>query len=173
MNKNIILINSQDEAVGETSVLDAHLGEARLHRAYTAILQNTKGEILLARRSLQKPLWPTYWDGSFSSHPRVDESLEQSCERRVKEELGIEVKGFKDLFAYTYHIRWNVVFSEWEINHILIAEYNKAFVNPDPEEVSEYKWMSWGEAREFSVDKKNLVAPWWIIAIKNNKLVIY
>ncbi|PIP52739.1 isopentenyl-diphosphate delta-isomerase, partial [Candidatus Beckwithbacteria bacterium CG23_combo_of_CG06-09_8_20_14_all_34_8] len=111
MNQNIILVNHKDEAIGETTIINSHLGEAKLHRAYTVILRNNKGEILLTKRSLKKPLWPTYWDGSFSSHPRVGETLEQSCERRAKEELGIEVKDFKDLFNYSYHIKWNTVFS--------------------------------------------------------------
>lgn len=169
---NIILVNQNDEAIGETSVLDAHLGEAKLHRAYTAILKNKKGEILLTRRSLEKPLWPTYWDGSFSSHPRIGESLEQSCGRRAKEELGIDVKGFRELFSYEYHIRWNTVFSEWEINHILIAEYNSDFIKPDPDEVSEYKWLKWEQAVKFCLDKNNLISPWWVMAIEQGKNII-
>jgi len=168
MNQNIILVNHKDEAIGETTIINSHLGEAKLHRAYTVILRNNKGEILLTKRSLKKPLWPTYWDGSFSSHPRVGETLEQSCERRAKEESGIEVKDFKDLFNYSYHIKWNTVFSEREINHILIAEYNNDFINPNPEEVDEYQWMSWDEAIKFSSNKKNLIAPWWEIAIEQS-----
>jgi len=171
MNNNIILINQNDEAIGETSVLDAHLGEAKLHRAYTAVLKNNKGEILLTRRSLKKPLWPTYWDGSFSSHPRIGETLENSCMRRAKEELGIKTSAYKDLLSYSYHVRWNALFSEWEINHILTAEYNGT-IKPDSDEVSEYRWMSWEEAVKFSLDSKNLIAPWWEMAVKNSKLLI-
>jgi len=170
MNKNLILINQGDSQIGETDIVDAHLYDGKLHRAFTAILQNKKGEILLAKRSLKKPLWPTYWDGSFSSHPRVGETLEAACERRVFEELGVKAYNFKNLFSYTYHIKWNVVFSEWEINHILIADYDSVDLEPDPDEVSEYQWMAWEEAIKFSMDKYNQVAPWWVLAVKSNKL---
>ncbi|PIP53245.1 hypothetical protein COX08_02000, partial [Candidatus Beckwithbacteria bacterium CG23_combo_of_CG06-09_8_20_14_all_34_8] len=51
---------------------------------------------------------------------------------------------------------------------ILIAEYNNDFINPNPEEVDEYQWMSWDEAIKFSSNKKNLIAPWWEIAIEQS-----
>ncbi len=167
MNTNLILVNQNDEQIGEADILNAHLYEGKLHRAFTAILRNNKGEMLLAKRALNKPMWGTYWDGSFSSHPRVGETLEDACIRRAREELGIETSGYKHLFSYSYHFQWSKIFCEREVNHILIAEYNTDLIQPNPDEVSDFRWVSWQEALEFSLHKNNLIAPWWVLALKH------
>jgi len=161
----LTVVTKGDIEVGAVDKLQAHLGKGTLHRAFTAILVNDKKEILLTKRALQKPLWPTYWDGSFSSHPWVGESLEAACERRAKEELGIEVAGFKDLFSYYYQVRWNSLFSEHEINHILLSRYNGE-LKPDREEVSEWKWLSWEKVTDWVKKEPEVMAPWWIMAVE-------
>ncbi|MGI5828115.1 MAG: isopentenyl-diphosphate Delta-isomerase [Patescibacteria group bacterium] len=163
--KNLILVDQQDNQIGIKPKLEAHLGKGMLHRAFTAILVNDKKEILLTKRALQKPLWPTFWDGSFSSHPWNGESLEKACGRRVKEELGIEVVGFKDLFSYYYQVRWSSLFSEHEVNHILLTKYN-GDLNPDPEEVSDWKWVSWKKVLGWIKKEPQVMAPWWIMAVE-------
>ena len=142
--ETLILVDAHDNQVGLGRKIDVHLGDGQRHRAFTAILINDKKQILMVQRSLKKPLWPTFWDGSFSSHPNVGEILEQACERRAKQELGIKAKNFKKLIKYNYHKKWSEVFSEWECNHILQAKFNGDII-PNLEEVMDYKWLSWKE----------------------------
>lgn len=165
MKKKLILVNQQDKPIGETDKLAAHLGKGKRHRAFTAILQNKQGKILLTHRSLKKPLWPTFWDFSFSSHPWVGESLEVAACRRGQEELGIIVTGFRDLLAYEYHAQWSKVFSEWEINHILLGQF-AGKLKPDHEEISDFQWLSWGKAVEWLKTNREEVAPWTLLAAK-------
>jgi isopentenyl-diphosphate delta-isomerase len=158
MNKKLILVDHQDRPVGEIGKLEAHLGMGQRHRAFTAILRNDKDEVLLTKRSLKKPLWPTFWDLSFSSHPWVGESIEQACKRRAQEELGIKVSGFKRLFNYDYQVSWSDLFSECELNHILLADFSGTVVN-NPEEISDWQWVKWGKC---IAEKRNpdFFAPW-------------
>jgi isopentenyl-diphosphate delta-isomerase len=165
MKTNIILVDSNDNQTGEISVVNAHLGDAQRHRAITAFLRNDDDRFLMAKRSLKKPLWPTYWDAAFSTHPRVGETVEACCARRSQEELGIATQNYSDLFTYEYHLRWNIVFSEWEINHILIARFNGE-PKLNPEEASDYTWMNWQEILEWSKDSQSVIAPWLTIALK-------
>lgn len=179
--KYLILIDKNDRRTGEVGKIEAHLGRGRRHRAFTAILRNKNGEILTTRRSLKKPLWPTFWDVSFSSHPWVGESLEEACVRRAKEELGIKIEKVKRLFKYEYHRRWSEAFSEYEINHILLVEYNGK-LELNPEEISECKWLKICDLkdeifRQCSIPKDGqagqvgkkaeIFAPWAQIAMSN------
>lgn len=68
-----------------------------------AVLENTRGEILLVRRKVDPK--KGYWDlpGGFVS---VNETLEQSVERELEEELGVKIKNLKyagskyDVYTY-------------------------------------------------------------------------
>ncbi|NMB57183.1 isopentenyl-diphosphate Delta-isomerase [Candidatus Beckwithbacteria bacterium] len=162
---NIILVNPQDQQIGEVSKLDAHLFDGKLHRAFTVLLKNKNDEFLLTTRSLKKALWPTFWDGSFSSHPNIGEDLPTACRRRAKEELGIEIKPeFKELFSYSYHIKWNEFFSEYEVNHVLLGNYDGNF-DLNPEEIKNFKWLKWPDLIKFC-KKSNKIAPWFSLALK-------
>lgn len=185
MNKNIILVDKNNKQIAEDSVISCHLEDAKRHRAITAFLKNSKGQYLMTKRSLKKPLWPTYWDAAFSTHPRVGETVEDCCTRRITEELGISIianpvgaihelplqpmsNPFSDTFSYEYHIRWNIVFSEWEINHILVAQVpdNIDLSNINPEEASDYKWMTWSEITEWVKEEKDNISPWLVVAVE-------
>jgi isopentenyldiphosphate isomerase len=45
-----------------------HLGDGLLHSAFLVVVFNEKKELMLARRSAQKKLWPGFWDGTVASH---------------------------------------------------------------------------------------------------------
>jgi isopentenyl-diphosphate Delta-isomerase len=167
--KKLILVNKQDQKIGTETKIDCHLGNGKLHRAFTCVVENNKGEVILTRRSLGKPLWPTFWDLSFSSHPWDGESLEEAVIRRAKEELGISVNSPVRLFKYYYQIKWNEVFSEHEINHFLKLQYNNDFII-NKNEISEYKWLKKNELKKFVKENKKEIAEWVMIAI-NKKLL--
>jgi isopentenyl-diphosphate Delta-isomerase len=169
----LILVNRQDYPLGEVGKLEAHLGEGQLHRAFTAILINSKKEILLTQRSLKKPLWPTFWDGSFSSHPWVGEAVDQACQRRSLEELGVKTADYQPLFTFYYQSRWSEHFSEHEYNHILFASYDGE-LSPEPEEISAWKWLGWEQVQAWMKGEPHVMAPWWQLIFekieKNQKL---
>lgn len=210
---NIILVDKKDNPIGEIEKLSAHLGDGKLHRAISVILQNNKGEVLLTQRALKKPLWPTFWANTYCSHPNVGESLEQVCIRRAKEELGIEVKDFQELFTIKYQARWNEFFSENEIDHVFLAKYNGKLKLPqsndrenlksassglksseekfpsassdqpkrligefregglslNPDEISDYKWLSWQEVFAWVEKEPGIMVPWWILTVEKIK----
>lgn len=176
---NIITVDSDNIQTGSDSVINCHLGDGIRHRAITVFIKNSQNKFLLTQRSLFKPLWPTYWDAGFSTHQRSNESLANCAERRALEELGIKnlkANDFENIFSYEYHLPWNEVFSEWEINHILIANYDGK-INLNHKESSDMQWLSWLELIKLIESKKALVAPWLEIAVgqinKNNQLLTY
>ena len=60
----LVLVNSQDEVLGHKNKWDCHQGDGELHRAFSIFIFNDKNELLIQRRSEQKPLWPRVWANS-------------------------------------------------------------------------------------------------------------
>ncbi len=58
------------------------------------IIQNSKKEILLGKRSKNLSSFPGYW-GLPGGMPEYNEKLEDTAKREVKEELGINIKLIK------------------------------------------------------------------------------
>jgi isopentenyl-diphosphate delta-isomerase len=162
----IILVDENDNAIGSEEKVKCHLPNGKLHRAFTALLFDENGRLVLTRRSKEKMLWPNDWDGTFASHPRKSETYVSSGERRMPEELGIT--GTLDyLHKFEYHIPYKDVGSENEICGTLIGMIDKSIELKEIEgEIDEIKWIS---SRELIVElKKNpqIYCPWMLIALE-------
>jgi hypothetical protein len=66
----LILVDAADRVVGRLSKSRCHEGNGVLHRAFSLLIFNAAGELLIQQRSPGKRLWPLYWSNSCCSHPR-------------------------------------------------------------------------------------------------------
>ena len=158
--------------------LKAHQGEGKLHRAITAVLFK-KGKILIQKRSKNKPLWPMFWDGTCSTHPFENESYEGCGSRRLKEEMGIEIKekDLRVLYKYYYQAKYNGELSEHEVNAVVVGTYDPPKADKGLEineyEVAEAKWVKWRDlAREIDASSR-IYAPWLKLMIKDKRFIKY
>ena len=110
----VILVDENDNPIGTEEKVKCHLPDGKLHRAFTALLFDTDGKLVLTRRAKEKMLWPGDWDGTFASHPRESETYVSSGERRMPEELGVEEK-LDYLHKFEYHVPYKDIGSENEI----------------------------------------------------------
>src|SRR5271167_1630699 len=85
----LILVDEADRRLGHLSKALCHEGRGVLHRAFSLLIFNDGGELLIQQRGPSKRLWPLYWSNSCCSHPRRTESMELATRRRLYEELGI------------------------------------------------------------------------------------
>ena len=118
--ENLILVDHDDNPTGIEEKVKCHLPDGKLHRAFTILLFNKDGQLLLTQRSMSKMLWPGDWDGTVASHPRQSETYVSSAERRLPEELGITCK-LDYLFKFEYHVPYKNIGSENEICGTLIG----------------------------------------------------
>lgn len=65
--------------------------EHLLHRAVHVFVRNSRGEILLQRRSPLKDMAPNTWDSAAAGHLAVGESYDDCARREIVEELGVSV----------------------------------------------------------------------------------
>jgi len=159
----VVLVNQNDEEIGEATKEEAHLGEGKLHRAFTVLLFNEKKEVLLQKRSKEKLLWPLTWEASCSSHPLKNEGYVEAGERRLKEELGINVN-LNFLTKFQYYQKYKDIGAEWEICALLIGNYNGK-INPNPKEVSEVRWFNTKDLLKEFETHPHKFAPWLKIAL--------
>lgn len=163
MNEHLLVVNENDEVIGLETKENCHSGNGILHRAITIFIINNKNEILLTKRCSLKKLWPEFWDTSCSTHVRPNETYEQAGERRLSEELGFSCK-LKFIFKFQYQANFKNIGSENEICALLIGNY-AADINPNLNEVSEYKWIDLAELKR-EINSQNDYSPWLKIAVE-------
>eukprot|EP00792_Barthelona_sp_PAP020_P013094 TRINITY_DN80_c0_g1_i1.p1 TRINITY_DN80_c0_g1~~TRINITY_DN80_c0_g1_i1.p1 ORF type:complete len:238 (+),score=65.02 TRINITY_DN80_c0_g1_i1:56-769(+) len=94
-----ILVNENDEMLGHISKYDAHLyPNLHLHRAFSFLLFDKEGKLLLQRRALTKYHFPGYWTNTVCSHPLFPDETDglqgvyHALCRKTKQEIGLDVK---------------------------------------------------------------------------------
>ncbi|MBE9586726.1 isopentenyl-diphosphate Delta-isomerase [Mucilaginibacter sp. JRF] len=137
--ENVILVDSNDNETGVMEKMEAH-HKGVLHRAFSVILFNSKGELLLQKRADGKYHSAGLWSNTCCSHPRPGEGNLQAAERRLMEEMGITCP-LTEAFTFTYQADLGDGLHEHEFDHVFIGNYSaKPDVNPD--EVADHIYMA-------------------------------
>jgi len=165
MEEYVILVDQDDNPIGKEDKVKCHLPNGKLHRAFTALIFNGEGKLLLTKRSEGKMLWPGYWDGTVASHPRESETYVSSAERRMPEEIGIVCK-MNYMNKFEYHVPYKDIGSENEICGTLIGivdDFNETCLIKD--EISEIKWIGPDELKNELQQNMDVYCPWMVIAL--------
>ncbi len=159
----LVLVDSADQVLGYKDKWKCHQGDGELHRAFSIFIFNSNNELLLQRRSGEKPLWPHVWANSCCSHPRKGEEFSDAVHRRLREELNLETN-LKFLFKFEYQARYKSVGSEHELCSVYIGRSDeKACANKN--EVEELRYVGAQEldrllSEDVGVDGEELYSPW-------------
>ncbi len=73
-----------------------------IHRASYVLVRNRAGELFIQKRTNTKDVFPGFWDIAAGGVVQFGESYEESAQRELKEELGIEVSNMSYLFDHYY-----------------------------------------------------------------------
>lgn len=137
----VILVNDSDTAIGQMGKLQAHL-EGHLHRAFSVLLFNDKGEILLQKRALTKYHSPGLWTNTCCSHPAPDETLLAAVHRRLWEELYLK-SDVTHIGEFKYRTLLEGGMIEHEYDHVFVGIFTGELPPLNLEEVDALKWESW------------------------------
>ena len=165
MEEYVILVDENDNPIGKEEKVKCHLPNGKLHRAFTALIFNNEGKLLLTKRSEGKMLWPNDWDGTVASHPRESETYASSAERRMPEEIGISCK-MNYVNKFEYHVPYKDIGSENEICGTLIGtidSFDESSMIKD--EISEIKWINPDELKNELEQNRDVYCPWMVIAL--------
>ena len=137
--EEVILVDASDQPVGVMEKMAAHR-QARLHRAFSVFIFNSRGEMLLQQRASEKYHSAGLWTNACCSHPRPGEDTAAAAVRRLREELGFTT-ALEKLLEFTYRTEYENGLTEFEFDHVFIGTYDEA-IFPDRTEVSDYRYQS-------------------------------
>jgi isopentenyl-diphosphate delta-isomerase len=173
----VVAVDADDEAQGVVNRLEAHTGEGVRHRAFTCLVFDGDGRILLAQRAPDKRLWDTCWDGTVASHPVEGQSQTEAARERLDEELGITPDQYDDLrvtdrFEYKRH--YENAGLEWEVCAVLQVTLDDATldgggIDPDEAEIAGLLWADYDHLHEHPEWYRQLrLCPWFEIAMRRD-----
>ena len=143
--EKVILVDEQDNAVGAMEKIEAHK-KGMLHRAFSILLFNSKGEVLLQKRAKEKYHSGGLWTNTCCSHPSPDETMEAALNRKLKQEMGIDLHpefSYKFIYKHTFENG----LTEYEFDHVFTAIFNgEPHINT--QEVEHWKYIDLRSLKE-------------------------
>ena len=157
----VTLVDAGNNVVGSCGKLAAHR-EGRLHRAFSILITNPEGELLLQRRAAHKYHFANRWSNACCGHPRPGEPTPAAARRRLEEELGFSVP-LTPVAVFPY-------FAEDAVSGLVEHEYLHVFhghyagkPNPNPEEVGACRWMRPDRVRRGLAVRPHWFTPWFAL----------
>ena len=170
--QTVVAVDADDTEQGVVGREEAHTGDGVRHRAFTCLLFDDAGRILLAQRSAEKRLWDTYWDGTVASHPAPGQSQLEATKTRLGEELGLEPAQYVDLretdkFEYKRYFENEGL--EWEVCAVLKATVTDPTFDPDEAEIGGLLWVDYDHLHDNPGYYRQLrLCPWFEIALRRD-----
>ena len=144
--EKVILVNELDEELGVMEKMQAHsLG--LLHRAFSVFIFNEKNELLIQQRAKSKYHSGGLWSNTCCSHPGQGESIVNSAERRLMEEMGFTTK-LNKVFDFIYR-----------------KKLDKGRLNINKEEVEDYKYIGTKDLQLDIAEYPRLYTEWFKISL--------
>lgn len=155
----LILVNEHDEVLGSADKASCHDNAGILHRAFSILIFNSQGELLLQKRSPEKRLWGDFWSNSCCSHPRQGETMDIASERRLWEELGLRVK-LTYLYKFQYQADFGDAGSENELCWVYVGICDQA-PSTNANEISEWRYVAKAELDRELATQPEAFTPWF------------
>ena len=159
--KEIILVDENDNEIGTGEKLKIHR-DGKLHRAFSILIFNSKGEILIQQRAATKYHSPNLWSNTCCSHPKPNETLKKAVKRRLKEEMRIK-SDLNEIFSFIYKVNLGNLI-EHEFNHVFIGRF-EGNPRPNKEEVKDWKWVNLKELQKDLKENPEKYAYWFRIIL--------
>ena len=183
MNENCIIVDENDRISGQDSKINCHIGEGRLHRAFSVLIFDLDNRLLIQQRADEKITFPSIWANSCCSHPLYQNGEEEGIEgakkaavRKMIQELGIQdgLIQSNDLNFITkmhYKARADKKWIEHEVDYIFAIKVDVK-INPNTNEIQKTQYVNQKELNNL-FDKANSgdvrIGPWFRL-IKDNFL---
>lgn len=143
--ENVILVDEFDNAIGSMEKMEAHR-QGLLHRAFSILLFNSKGQLLLQKRAQNKYHSAGLWTNTCCSHPLPGETIEQAAYRKLDQEMGIALHT-EPAYKFIYKAALDNNLIEHECDHVLTGTFD-GVPTINHHEVEDWKFMDVSLLRE-------------------------
>jgi isopentenyl-diphosphate delta-isomerase len=158
------LVDDTGTAIGACSVAEAHASPGRRHRAFSVLLYDRDGRVLLQQRAEAKTRFASRWSNTCCGHPAPGEDTASAAARRLTAELGLtpeHTTALTEVGVHPYDAADPAsgrVEREWD--HVLVGTFVGGTASPDPAEVSDYAWVSPASLRAAMAREPDDYTPW-------------
>ena len=136
--EHVILVDTNDREIGTMEKMEAHK-KGVLHRAFSILLFDQAGKMLIQKRAGGKYHSSGLWTNACCSHPLPGESLETATRRRLNQEMGIDLQPvFSHAFIYRAELDQNLI--EHEFDHVFVGIFDGT-PRVNQNEVSDWKYV--------------------------------
>ncbi len=158
------LVDEDGTGVGACSVAEAHLPPGRRHRAFSVLLYDDAGRVLLQQRAPVKTRFASRWSNTCCGHPAPGEDTADAAARRLTAELGLtpdHTTPLTEVGMFSYDAAdpgSGRVEREWD--HVLVATLTSGVPVPDAAEVSDCTWVAPDSLRAELATHPERYSPW-------------
>ena len=161
----VILVDKLDQEIGLMEKIEAH-EKGLLHRAFSVLVFNNQGQMLLQKRALSKYHSPGLWTNTCCSHPRKGESTLQAAHRRLKEEMGFDCE-LTFSHAFIYKVQFDNQLYEHELDHVFLGTTDLVNFQFNPEEVKEVQFFDVEFIKKDVLENEKNYTAWFKIIFEN------
>jgi isopentenyl-diphosphate Delta-isomerase len=156
------LVDEAGAAIGSATVAAAHTAPGSLHRAFSIVLVDDLGRVLLQQRAAGKTRFPLRWANACCGHPAPGADLVADASQRLFDELGLTGLPLHPVGVHRYQAPDPVTERvENEYDHVLVGHLDDlSAARPDPAEVAALRWASVDEVRQDLAGQPWSYAPW-------------
>lgn len=165
MHEMLILVDENDNQIWVCEKMETHR-KALLHRAFSILIFNKKGELMLQQRDIWKYHSGWKWTNTCCSHPRDKESLENAIHRRLFEEMWFDTK-LKEKTEFIYKVQLDNELTEHEYLHVFVWYYDDE-PNLNKEEAMAYKWITLENLKKDIKENTDNYTKWFQIIVKEH-----
>ena len=158
---DLILVDENDVPVGTMEKIEVHQ-KALLHRAFSIFIFNSKGDMLLHQRAMNKYHSGGLWTNACCSHPGNGQQTIDAAQKRLEEEMGFTVPLAK-AFDFIYKAVLENGLTEYEYDHVFVGFYDGE-INPDSKEVKDFCFASMQEIKNSFLSHPQKYTEWFKIA---------
>lgn len=156
------LVDADGAATGSCTVAEAHTAPGRLHRAFSVMLLDDLGRVLVQQRAAVKTRFALRWANACCGHPAPGQSVVDAAAQRLVEEIGVREVDLHPAGVYLYRAedpRTGRV--EHEYDHVVVGRVPADLpLRRDPDEVADVRWLAPDRLRADLAGHPDRYSPW-------------
>jgi isopentenyl-diphosphate Delta-isomerase len=138
-NEMVILVDADDRPIGTAPKLETHR-RGDLHRAFSVLIDDGAGRVLLQKRATAKYHSGGLWTNACCGHPRPGEDTAAAARRRLQEEMGFVCELIPvGTLLYRDEVGHDLI--EHEFVHLYRGQWT-GMPQPDPREIEACEWRN-------------------------------
>ena len=137
---NTTIVDDDDNIVGEMQLFDAMAAGKNLRVSHILVI-SSQGLMLLQQRG-PNIMAPNLWNAAAAGHVDAGDTYESTAVKELEEEMGLTTSAEQLNYLGKIHMPVKSDNGDHAKFHVGYWVQNDGEVHPDPEEVSDYKWVS-------------------------------